>query len=278
MELLLPALHDIVNSSNANRLFIRNQLKQYLQVIVLQYLFSHPIYRNLIFYGGSALSLCYHLPRLSEDLDFIDHSSNIDVLILQQDLTAFFAKETDVQIRGSVQKFRIYLKFPILRELGLSGKSESDDLFIKLEIYADTSYCKHIEPIIVPMFTFNHSLLVRSLDLPTLMSTKIRAILYRKWEKTNKDGKTIIFVKGRDYFDLMWFLEKKVSPNMDCIEDYSSKRDLYSELISILKNLDATSFQLDLETFIENQEYLKTLSQSIQTILQRQIQESLDKE
>ena len=134
MELILPALHDIVKSSNANRLFIRNQLKQYLQVIVLQYLFSHPIYRNLIFYGGSALSLCYQLPRLSEDLDFLDHTSNIDLLMLQKDLTTFFTKETDVQIRSTVQHFMIYLKFPILRELGLSSKSETDDLFIKLEI------------------------------------------------------------------------------------------------------------------------------------------------
>ena len=97
MELILPALHDIVKSSNANRLFIRNQLKQYLQVIVLQYLFSHPIYRNLIFYGGSALSLCYRFQVIgrSSFSSYFQHRF-IDASKI---LTTFFTKETDMQVR-----------------------------------------------------------------------------------------------------------------------------------------------------------------------------------
>ncbi|KKR75173.1 MAG: hypothetical protein UU18_C0012G0014 [Parcubacteria group bacterium GW2011_GWB2_40_8] len=97
------------------------------------------------------------------------------------------------------------MKFPILNELGLGSGSESDILILKLEIFNDFIFCKKYQTQIKPLFKFNRSILVKTFDLPTLMSTKIRALLYRKWEKKNKDGEVIISVKGRDYFDLMWY-------------------------------------------------------------------------
>lgn len=276
MELLKPVLHEIIKSSSStNPLFIRNRLKEYLQIIVLDYLYTHPSSQNLIFYGGSALALCHGLPRLSEDLDFIDAYAQIDLDILKEKISTYFNKSTDIPIKATIQKFRIYLKFPILKELGLSSPSETDDLFLKLEIYKDISFCKSYETIIIPLFKYNRSILIKSFNLSTMMATKIRAVLYRKWEKTNKEGVITVFSKGRDYFDLMWFFEKNIIPTMECMENFTSQKELYEALLSILDKIDPTSFQLDLESFIENKEFVKSLSNSVNSILHRQIMERL---
>jgi hypothetical protein len=108
-----------------------------------------------------------------------------------------------------------------------------------------------------------------------MMATKIRAVLYRKWEKTNKEGVTTVFSKGRDYFDLMWFFEKNIIPNMECMENFTSQKELYEALLAILDKIDPTSFQLDLESFIENKEFVKSLGKSVNGILHRQIEERL---
>ncbi len=45
-------------------------MKEVLQAYVLDYLYNHPSYRRLNFYGGTCLHVVYGLNRLSEDLDF----------------------------------------------------------------------------------------------------------------------------------------------------------------------------------------------------------------
>ena len=143
--------------SDQNVLYQRNILKEYFQIILLNYIYSDQKYSGLIFYGGSSLAHCYDLPRLSEDLDFIDSTKKIDLNILASDLKSFFDKQTDLKPIIRIQKFRIELKFPVLSDLGLISekKSESDLLIIKLEIYPDSLIVKNSQIEIVPLFKFH---------------------------------------------------------------------------------------------------------------------------
>jgi hypothetical protein len=52
--------------------------------------------------------------------------------------------------------------------------------------------------------------MVRLYDLPSLFAGKIHALLYRSWENR---------VKGRDFFDYLWFLDRKVPVNGQNLED-----------------------------------------------------------
>ncbi|MCL5987101.1 MAG: nucleotidyl transferase AbiEii/AbiGii toxin family protein [Actinobacteria bacterium] len=272
METVKIFLKDLLTkSASKNVLFKRNLLKEYLQLIILDYIYSHPEYSRLIFYGGSCLSHCYGLPRLSEDLDFADPNNEIMISELAKDLENYFMKDTDLNISIYIQKFRIYLKFPILRELKMVKEEESDLIFLKIEVFKGFGFCKNYEIEIIPLFKFNKSILIRTFDLPTLMATKIRAILYRKWEKTDKEGRTLIKVKGRDYFDLMWYLEKDVKPNMECIENINNKNELKEILSKIVEKIDSRSIQLDLEPLMENETYVKDLSGNIKRILLNQL-------
>jgi len=262
----------LAKTTSENILFKRNLLKEYLQIIVLDFIYSQPKYSNLIFYGGSCLSHCFGLPRLSEDLDFVDIENEIKISELAKDLENYFIKNTDLNLVTSSQKFRIYLKFPILYELNIAKeKEESNLIFLKIEAYKKFDFCKNYRIEIIPLFKFNKSVLIRTFDLSTLMSTKIRAILYRKWEKTDKNGRVLIKVKGRDYFDLMWYFEKGIKPNIDCIEDVENIDDLREKLLEIVNKIDSRSIQLDLEPLIENETYIINLSKNIKEILLRQL-------
>lgn len=276
METLKPFLKNLISESvSGNDLFKRNLLKEYLQVVVLDFIYAHPFYSQLVFYGGSCLMHCFGLPRLSEDLDFVDEKGKIDIAELAHDLEDFFKKQTDLEVKATVQKFRVYLKFPILYDLGLGKKGESDLLFLKVEVFSQFDFCKKYKTEIRPLFRYNRSILIYTFDLPTLMATKIRAVIFRKWEKTDKEGKTTIKAKGRDYFDLMWYLEKGVTPNLDCLETVSEKRELKEKLLDIISKVDARSIQLDLEAFINNREFVRKLSKEMKVILKREIEAKL---
>lgn len=258
-------------TKEASALFRRTLVKDYLQLKVLSFIYSQPKYQDLVFYGGSCLKHCFNLPRLSEDLDFVALEGKINLKILADDIEKFFEKKAGTKINTKIQKFRIYLKFPILDRLDLAKKGESDLLILKIEIFRDFNFCKDYKIEIIPLFERGESVLVRTFDLPTLMATKIRAILHRKWEKTNNKGKTLAKVKGRDYYDLMWYLGKNVKPNLKCIEGILSKKELKKKLLEAVKKVDAKSIEFDLESLIKEKEVIKDLGKNIREILINQL-------
>ncbi|MBU0722785.1 nucleotidyl transferase AbiEii/AbiGii toxin family protein [Patescibacteria group bacterium] len=278
METTKIFLKNLINTSDTrNKLFQRNLAKTYLQILVLDFIYSHPKYSQLIFYGGSCLAHCFNLSRLSEDLDFVDLKKKIKIKELAADLELFFQKNTDLKVKTKTQKFRIYLKFPVLQELELTEirQDESNFLFLKIEIFNEFNFCKNYKTEIIPLFKFNRSILIKTFDLPTLMTTKLRAILYRKWEKTDKIGKIFIKAKGRDYFDLMWYLQKNIKPNIKCLEEINNQSVLKEKLLKIIASVDSKSIQLDLESLIKDEKFIKNLSKNIKEILIRETQVKL---
>lgn len=276
METIKPVLASIINESpSRNNLFKRNLLKEYLQIVVLDVIYAHSTYSQLLFYGGSVLAHCFDLQRLSEDLDFIDETKEVKITELAKDLETYFLTRTDLKVTTTVQKFRIYLKFPILRDLGLSTRQETDFLFLKVEVFSDFNFRDCYSTDIRPIFKFNRSILIKTLDPPTLMATKIQAILMRKWEKTDKQGNTTVKVKGRDYFDLLCYLQKGIKPNLSCVEGYDNMNDLKEKLLEMVENVDSQSIQLDLEALISNPVFVNNMSRNMKEILKREISERL---
>ncbi|MEK9183194.1 MAG: nucleotidyl transferase AbiEii/AbiGii toxin family protein [Patescibacteria group bacterium] len=160
----------------------------------------------------------------------------------------------------------------MLKNLGLAEVGESDLLFLKVEIFSEFNFCGNYKTEMVPIFKFNKSLLVRVFDLPTLMATKIRAVLFRKWLKKNKKGEVLAIVKGRDYFDLLWYLDKGVEPNLSCL-DHNSMADLKKDLINMVGQADARSIKSDLEPLIADTKFVDNFSKDFEEILKKKIGE-----
>ncbi|MBI5221896.1 MAG: nucleotidyl transferase AbiEii/AbiGii toxin family protein [Candidatus Magasanikbacteria bacterium] len=270
LKILLSKLLD--ESASASKIFKRNLLKEFMQILVLDFIYSHRDYSRLVFYGGSCLAHCYGLPRLSEDLDFVDLKKNIELKKMAEEIKFYFKEKFDLDLKFSVQKFRIYLKFPLLKELNLAEIGESDQLFLKVEVFSSFDFCRGYKVEMVPVFKFTRSFLVRVFDLPTLMATKIRAVMLRRWTKTNKKGDVLAVVKGRDYFDLLWYLDKGVKPNLDCLGGGSTE-DLKNEMIKIVERVDGKSIKFDLEPLIADTNFVNGLSKNFKEILRKKITE-----
>ncbi|MBI5210965.1 MAG: nucleotidyl transferase AbiEii/AbiGii toxin family protein [Elusimicrobia bacterium] len=265
---MLENIKDLLaESSDLSAVFRRNLVKEYLQTLALAFIYSRKEYSGLIFYGGSALRHCHGLPRLSEDLDFVDADQAVDLAALARDMKEYFSARHGLKVETKTQKSRVVLKFPVLFELGLAVHPESDLLFLKLELYRDISFRQKCQTEVMPLFEHGESALVRTFDLPTLMATKIRAVLNRRWRKTGKKGETLAAVKGRDYFDLMWYLQKGVEPNIACIEAVADKGELYARLLSAVERIDAASIKYDLDALIADRGYVDNLAGNIKQIL-----------
>lgn len=184
-------------------------LKEVLQAYVLDFLYNHPKYRRLNFYGGTCLHVVHELNRLSEDLDF-DNGAGVDLANLPDDLTGLFRKslqyapaETKSQ-RGENDILRVTIKLPVMNELGLSPY-RNEALHLKVEV----SHHKQIAVIQnTPVFYLGRSFVPSHFSLETMMAGKMIACLERNFQR-GRDG---AFVKGRDYYDLLWFMQKSIQP------------------------------------------------------------------
>jgi predicted nucleotidyltransferase component of viral defense system len=259
----------LAEQAQCSNVFKRNFVKEYVQIMLLSHVYSSREYQQLIFYGGSCLRHCFGLERLSEDLDFVDQDA-IELKKMSADMRLFLEREFGVKVSMKTQRFRIYLKLPILKELGIAGAGESDLLHLKVEVYNKFQQVPSCQIQIVPVFRFGKSMLLKTFDLPTLMSTKISAVLHRKWERTSKSGMAICTVKGRDYYDLMWYLRKGVRPNLEYL-GIETMKVLKARLLENVNKLDERSIRADLEGFIPDAAFVDNLSKNIRQMLVNQI-------
>ncbi len=249
---------------------IKNIIKEYLQFPVLNFIYNNKKYKNLIFTGGSCLRICFDLPRMSEDLDFDLKKSDwkkFKVEELASDIQKYFKKNFlfDVQIKTQGNR-RIYLKFPILKELGLADNSESDLLYVKIEP-TETGFTKpEIE--VQPIFKYGYNFIVRRYSLSFLMTGKLSAIFLRKWF-SGKDND--VDIKGRDFYDLYWYLEKGVEPNyrnLKKIIGISNQKELYKELKKrIAKNITSRKLFFDLKNFFKEQNFVDDFCKNYKEII-----------
>lgn len=183
-------------------------LKEFLQAYTLDYLYNHPIYRKLNFYGGTCLHVIYGLNRLSEDID-LDNSNEIDLSTLEDDLLTFYRSNigyADVTGKTQIGEWgvrRTTLKFPILFTLGLTSHV-NEPLHLKVEV------SQHEQISIVrrtPVLLFGRSFVASHFSLETMMAGKMLACLERNFQKGEGTA-----IKGRDFYDLLWFMQQKIKP------------------------------------------------------------------
>ncbi|MFH1280671.1 MAG: nucleotidyl transferase AbiEii/AbiGii toxin family protein [Candidatus Beckwithbacteria bacterium] len=226
--------------------YIRNALKEYLQVYVLNYLYITDQYKqSLIFTGGTCLRHCFNLNRLSEDIDF-DQAFPIDIQQLANDLLSYFSKKylySNLKVSIKQRGRQLLLKFPVLRALKLVTQSESDLLYVKLDISLSESKNFQTKTTLKNIYGFNY--VMRHYSLSDLMSGKIAAVLTRQrfWGESNQAT-----IKGRDYFDLLWFLDKQIIPNLQRINDLIKENLSSKELVDRLNekvDLATSKFKLD---------------------------------
>lgn len=249
---------DIINKKLENKTLKKEvikigYIKEVLQTEILDYIYRNQEYKDIVFYGWTAMRFLLWLNRLSEDLDFIWLWFN-SFENLGKDLKEYIQKQHNIDVDYKIQKFRITLKFRnFLSKFDLKYWN-SDDLYLKIEISDHFNFCKNYKITHYPVIQDNKNILIKSLNKSTLFSTKLNAVLYRQRAK-NKNS-TEIKVKWRDFYDLFRYLQQNIQPNIDCIKDIKNIQDLKEKLEKTLENINFKEVIQDIKNFVEDDNML----------------------
>lgn len=211
----------------SSREYIQNLLKEYLQVYLLYFVYTSHDYKNLIFTGGTCLRHFYGLERLSVGLDF-DYEKKADAGKMLSRINDFFRQRYSyLRMQTSLKQGeeQILLKFPVLKKLGLAESHESDFLYVKMDLAENLATAFNAVKTSKSIYGFNF--VARHYDLPDLMAGKLHAILSRRYLRGKENRQS---VKGRDYFDLLWFVKKGVRPNIRRLSEMLSEELTMAEV------------------------------------------------
>lgn len=186
-------------------------LKEIAQEIALAALARSDFFKWVAFQGGTCLRILYGLNRFSEDLDFTLKQVNLSfdwspyLKNLEREFTAFDL-ELKIQDRSNATSNirQAFLKEDSIGKVLLLRHRPDDHkmkmIKIKFELDVNpprgaTFETKYID--------FPFSAAVTTQTLPSLFAGKSHALLCRK------------YVKGRDWYDLLWYVSRKVAPNLE---------------------------------------------------------------
>jgi predicted nucleotidyltransferase component of viral defense system len=235
-----------------------NIMREYLQSYILRILFEKKFFQHCAFVGGTALRFIHELPRFSQDLDF---SLVNDKDFSFYDLAEFLKKKLSssgymVNLKSSKEKtvLSAMIKFrQLLFEAGLSPL-EARNFSVKIEIDSNPPQGANLENKIINKY---FPLSFTAYNLSSLFAGKIHALLTRK------------YTKGRDFFDLGWYLSKweNINPNIELLSNALKQTNWESDFPTLdnwrdflYKVVEKTNWDLvkkDVENFLERSLDLK---------------------
>lgn len=178
-----------------NAIFQKHMLKEYLQLLILDFLSSTPYIRKIIFIGGTNLRLVKGIDRFSEDLDFDCKELSKEEFIIMTDTILQFLQRNGIRVEvrdkenDKLKAYRRNIHFPeLLFDLGLTGHKD-ERFLIKIESQ-DQQIVYNSVMANIKGCGFFFSFPVPSDEV--LCAMKLSALISRQ--------------KGRDFYDAMFLL------------------------------------------------------------------------
>lgn len=249
-------------------------LREIMQEIALAGLSRTDFFEKAAFYGGTALRILYGLDRFSEDLDFSLLTTDpefslepyFDAIVTEFEALGMTVsiKEKDKKIKTNVES--AFLKSEtIWKELVLedivkqAGIQSNKHIKIKIEVdrFPPQGFATEEKLLLRP-----YSFYVKYFTLPSLFAGKMHALLFRKWQNR---------VKGRDWYDLEWYIKKGVPLDTKHFlqrakdtGDWTGETITKEQIIDLLKQkIDVVSFDSikeDVVRFIKDDSVLEIWS------------------
>lgn len=254
---------------------MQNLIRERLQVLILKAIYQSKYGKALSFMGGTCLRICHDLKRYSEDLDFaLDNKISGYSFGELNEIIVRFMKDEGFDVDLSVSSDKVVQKSfirvgGVLQSVGVSSLG-SQKLHIKIEV--DTRPVKisksEIETFFVSKFNEMFPILKHTDD--TMFAGKIFVALHRK------------YTKGRDFYDLIWYLNNKIPVNLSYLEKrskqaglktkFNSSADVIEALKKRVDTIDINDIMKDLRPFLEEdwiEDYHLAFSQAAKKYLQR---------
>lgn len=226
-----------------------NFLREYCQLLVLKILDEIGGFNHLAFVGGTALRILYNLQRYSEDLDFcLVNADNFDFATLMRKLESelkLYNLDSEIRYKDHKTVASAFIKFNNVMNLAGLSPHKDQKLLVKFEVDQNppSGYITQLTMINNEFLTaINH------FDLTSLYAGKLHAILCRK------------YTKGRDYYDLIWYLGRRITPNFTFLnnaisqtenEKYHIDQDnFYALLRDKIESVDFEKVKYDVTPFL----------------------------
>ena len=245
-------------------------MREIMQEIALAALSRTDFFDKAACYGGTALRIFYGLDRFSEDLDFSLLAPNPDF-----SLTPYFSRIVEefqslgmnVSIREKDKRIKTQVESAFLKSETIWQELVLEDLVKQHGITSNKTIKIKIEIDRLPPLGFSteEKLLIRPFSfyvncftMPSLFAGKLHALLFRKWKSR---------VKGRDWYDMEWYIRKGVPLNMhhflqraketkDWTEDQISQEQILQLLITKIESVAFDSVKEDVVRFIADDQKL----------------------
>lgn len=201
-----------------------NVFREDLQRVILLALSKDRFFVGNVFYGGTALRILYGLRRGSEDLDFVRSESDgfsswepfVPAVRKTAEAFGFSVSGIDLKQGQSTPKMfvSVMLKQSLfnrkphysLGQATLDAVHAHRKITVRMEIDLDAPYDP--EPVTEQILSPS-PFLVSTYQKPDLFAGKMHAVLCRNWRSR---------VKGRDWFDMLWYLGQKIPVRMEHLE------------------------------------------------------------
>lgn len=261
------------NPQNQQQTF--DAIREIMQEVTLAGLQRSGFFEKAAFYGGTALRIFYQLDRYSEDLDFslLSIDTNFSFEPYFEAITNEFKalgmtisiNEKKKAVTSSVES--AFLKSDtVWKELVLEevipqmGLGNMPVIKIKIEVDKKPPLGFETEDkLLLRPFSFY----IKCFTLPSLFAGKMHALLFRKWKNR---------VKGRDWYDLEWYIKKGVPLDINHFllraqdtNDWKKSTISKEEILDLLKNkintVNMNSVKEDIVRFIPDHTALDIWSQ-----------------
>lgn len=202
----------------------RGILREYLQIIVLNSIYSHSLGKAMFFTGGTAMRFMYNMPRFSEDLDF-----NTPDLSFKNFKEILNNVHTGLQKEGffpeilSEKRGKLYTAELCFREILKLYKitdARGFDMMIKIEVYKP-AWGIQFETGVISQYGYNFSLVL--LEKKSLFAEKLCALKNRN--------------RGRDIYDTLFMLKKGFPVNKKILTANKIIGNLNEIVLNHLKSL-----------------------------------------
>lgn len=241
----------------------KNILLEYLQTQILKTLSLSKFNNSISFLGGTCLRFVHDIDRFSEDLDFdLIKKEGFKIEDLEKDILTKLELQgfnVDTKVKKTDNIYIIFFKFrDVLREFGFNVHRD-EKVLVKFEI--DFNPYKSIHTEVKFSDSFNERFPIFANDIETLFAQKVLAIIFRPYQK------------GRDFYDLVWFLsQKNIEPNYAIFKEknipITNKVELVEFLMEQAETSDLDAATKDVERFLfypEQAQWIKNLPQYLKS-------------
>lgn len=252
----------------------KDALREIIQEIALLGLWRAKFFEHAAFYGGTSLRILYGLDRFSEDLDFTLLAPDVTFKLtpylraVRDELTALgFEVAVESKEKKTVTPVEsAFIKADTavhLIKVGSKSRSTKGEL-LKVKFEADVNPAMGFETE-AKQFFWPQPFSVTTCDLPSLLAGKLHAAFCRDRVRN---------VKGRDFYDLLWYVARNVKPNYTYLElklkqsghwpdDAPFDASVFKTWARTrLETLDVEAAKKDVERFIANPNVLSGWSKA----------------